>query len=104
MDLELEERALRVAPIHKSLIRPQLIFGCDRVLFILSLLLTILLIFPGGLGAGNYINVVLGIAFFIIAQRILVVLAKAEPSSVSIFRRSIRYRGFYPATALVERK
>ena len=45
------DEEIRVIPVRKSLTRPQLICGCDRVLFLLLMLFCIALIFPGGLGS-----------------------------------------------------
>ena len=58
------DEEIRVIPVRKSLTRPQLICGCDRVLFLLLMLFCIALIFPGGLGSDNYVNVLIDTAFF----------------------------------------
>ena len=84
--------------------RPQLICGCDRVLFLLLMLFCIALIFPGGLGSGNYINVLIGIAFFFVGVQILAVLAKYDPMFSQIFSRAIKYQDAYIATSLVSRQ
>ena len=76
------DEEIRVIPVRKSLTRPQLICGCDRVLFLLLMLFCIALIFPGGLGSGNYVNVLIGIVFFLVGVQILAVIAKYDPLSV----------------------
>lgn len=98
------DEEIRVIPVRKSLTRPQLICGCDRVLFLLLMLFCIALIFPGGLGSGNYINVLIGIAFFFVGVQILAVLAKYDPMFSQIFSRAIKYQDAYIATFLVSRQ
>ena len=97
------DEEIRVIPVRKSLTRPQLICGCDRVLFLLLMLFCIALIFPGGLGSGNYINVLIGIAFFFFGVQILAVLAKYDPLFSQIFSRSIKYQDSYVGSSLVSR-
>lgn len=98
------DEEIRVIPIRKSLTRPQLICGCDRVLFLLLLLSCMALIFPGGMGSGNYWNVLLGIVFFFVGIQILAVLAKHDPLISNIFRRTIRYQDQYIASSIVSRQ
>ena len=98
------DEEIRVIPVRKSLTRPQLICGCDRVLFLLLMLFCIALIFPDGLGSGNYINVLIGIAFFFVGVQILAVLAKYDPMFSQIFSRAIKYQDAYIATSLVSRQ
>ena len=98
------DEEIRVIPVRKSLTRPQLICGCDRVLFLLLMLFCIALIFPVGLGSGNYINVLIGIAFFFFGVQVLAVLAKYDPLFSQIFSRAIKYQDAYIATSLVSRQ
>ena len=98
------DEEIRVIPVRKSLTRPQLICGCDRVLFLLLMLFCIALIFPGGLGSGNYVNVLIGIAFFFFGVQVLTVLAKYDPLFSQIFSRAIKYQDAYIATSLVSRQ
>lgn len=88
---------IRVIPVRKSLTRPQLICGCDRGLFLLLMLFCMALVFPGGLGAGNYVNVLLGIVIFVTGVQILSVLAKHDPLISHIFRHAMRYQDTYSA-------
>ena len=95
------DKEIRVLPVRKSLTRPQLICDCDRVLFLLLMLFCMALIFPGGLGSWNYLNVILGVVFFVAGVQILAVLAKHDPLISQIFRRSIRYQDTYIGNSLV---
>ena len=92
---------IRVIPVRKSLTRPQLICGCDRVLFLLLMLFCMALIFPGGLGSGNYVNVLIGIAFFFFGVQVLTVLAKYDPLFSQIFSRAVKYQDYYVGSSLV---
>ena len=98
------DEEIRVIPVRKSLTRPQLICGCARVLFLLLMLFCIALIFPGGLGSGNYVNVLIGIAFFFFGVQVLAVLAKYDPLFSLIFSRAIKYQDSYVASSLVSRQ
>lgn len=99
-----EDDQLRIAPVHKSLIRPQLMFGCDRKLVFILLMATALLAGPGGLGSGNVRNIAIGVALFIIGVRLLAALAKTDPDAFEVFRRSMQYRAEYPAVSGVRAK
>ena len=98
------DEEIRVIPVRKSLTRPQLICGCDRVLFLLLMLFCIALIFPGGLGSGNYVNVLIGIAFFFFGVQVLAVLAKYDPLFSQIFSRAVKYQDTYTAISPVSRQ
>ena len=98
------DEEIRVVPVRKSLTRPQLICGCDRILFLLLMLFCIALIFPGGLGSGNYMNVLIGIILFIAGIQVLAFLAKYDPLFSQIFRRAIKYQDTYAASSHVSRK
>ena len=99
-----KDEEIRVIPVRKSLTRPQLICGCDRVLFLMLMLFCIALIFPGGLGSGNYINVLIGILFFAVGVQVLAVLAKYDPLFSQIFSRAIKYQDIYIASSNVTRQ
>ena len=98
------DEEIRVVPVRKSLTRPQLICGCDRLLFLLLMLLCVALIFPGGLGSGSYINVLIGIVLFIFGVQVLAALAKYDPLFSQIFRRAVKYQDTYAASSYVSRQ
>jgi len=62
------------------------------------------LVFPGGMGSGNYWNVLLGIVFFVVGVQVLAILAKHDPLISSIFRRTVRYQDRYIASSRVLRQ
>ena len=98
------DEEIRVIPVRKSLTRPQLICGCDRVLFLLLMLFCIVLIFPGGLGSGNYVNVLIGIVFFFLGVQVWAVLTKYDLLFSQIFSRAVKYQDTYTATSPVSRQ
>lgn len=98
------ETELRVSPVRKSLTRPQLIFGCDRVLFLLLMLMCMALGLPGGIAAQNYLNVVLAIVIFFVGVQFLRFLTKFDPQAYSVFRRTVHYQDSYIAVSKVSRQ
>lgn len=91
------DEKLRIIPIHRSLVRPQLIMGCERFLFLMLCMVVTLLAGPGGLMSRNYTNIVLGVTLFFAGRALLVHMAKTDPSMSDVFRRSVQYLAEYPA-------
>ncbi len=95
------EEEIRIAPVRRSLTRPQLIFGCDRVPFLLLTLICIALILPGGFASGNFVNAGIGIVLFIAGIKVLGTLAKYDPDAMKVFQHSIHYQDSYIASSKV---
>ena len=95
------EEEIRVAPVRRSLTRPQLIFGCDRVPFFLLLLICMALGLPGGISSGNYFNAVLAVVLFLVGVKVLGSLAKYDPDALQVFRRAMQYNDVYLASSRV---
>ena len=91
------EEHLRVIPIHRSLVRPQLIMGCERFLFLMLCMVVTLLAGPGGLMTGNRLNVGIAGALFFISRALLAHMAKSDAQMSDVFRRSVLYKCEYPA-------
>ena len=91
----------RSVSIHRSLVRPQLIMGCERFLFLMLCMIVTLLSGPGGLMVGNFKNVLFAFVVFIIGRSVLTYLAKLDPYMSDVFRRSVLYRAEYPACSTV---
>ncbi len=98
------ETELKVSPVRKSLTRPQLIFGCDRILFLLLLLICMALGLPGGLAAGSIFNMVLSVVIFGAGVQFLRFLTKFDPQAYSVFKRTIHYQDSYLAVSKVTRQ
>jgi type IV secretion system protein VirB3 len=93
------EEQLRMIPIHRSLTRPQLIMGCDRVPFLMLCMVVTLLAGPGGIMTKNFLNVVIAAALFLGGRGLLTHMAKNDARTSDIFRRSVQYRAEYPAVS-----
>jgi type IV secretory pathway TrbD component len=93
----MEER-LRIVPIHRSLVRPQLLMGCERFLFLMLCMTVTLLAGPGGLMTGNMVNMFIAGALFFTGRALLTHMAKGDAQMSDVFRRSVRYRNEYPAS------
>jgi type IV secretory pathway TrbD component len=96
----MEER-LRIIPIHRSLVRPQLIMGCERFLFLMLCMVVTLLAGPGGIMTGNFINILIALALFFAGRETLAYMAKSDARMSDVFRRSVQYRSEYPAVSTV---
>jgi len=92
---------LRIIPIHRSLVRPQLLMGCERFLILMLCMVVTLLAGPGGIVSGNYINILFAGALFFGGRALLSHMAKTDPYMSDIFRRHVRYRHEYPALSTV---
>jgi type IV secretory pathway TrbD component len=92
------EEQLRIIPVHRSLVRPQLVMGCERVLFLMLCMVVTLLAGPGGIMTGNFINILIAGALFFTGRATLVHMAKIDPAMSDVFKRSVRYRAEYPAS------
>lgn len=91
----------RSIPVHRSLVRPQLIMGCERFLFLMMCMIVTLVAGPGGLMVGNFKNVIAAIPVFFVGRAILSYMAKLDPYMSDVFRRSVLYRAEYPARSTV---
>jgi type IV secretory pathway TrbD component len=88
---------LRIIPIHRSLVRPQLVMGCERFLFLMLSMVVTLLAGPGGLMTGSFFNMGLAGALFFTGRALLSHMAKADSRMSDVFRRSVGYKHDYPA-------
>lgn len=91
----------RRIPIHRSLVRPQQIMGCERFLFIGLTGFTLLLAFMGGIMSGNLQNCIVGVTLFWGGTGVLAHMAKRDPHMSSVYLRSMFYKHEYPACGTV---
>jgi type IV secretion system protein VirB3 len=91
------EEQLRIIPIHRSLVRPQLLMGCERFPFLMLCMAVTLLAGPGGLMTANFLNIAIAAALFFLGRGILAHTAKRDAQMSDVFRRSVKYRRAYPA-------
>jgi type IV secretory pathway TrbD component len=71
--------------------------GCERTLFLMLCMVVTLLAGPGGIMTGNFINILIAVAFFFAGRALLTYMAKIDPHMSRIFQRSVLYRNEYPA-------
>lgn len=81
--------------IHRALSRPNLLFGADRELVLITGLASVILIFV----VLTWFSVLFGMAVWIFIVGILRMMAKADPMMRSVYTRHIRYRPHYRPTS-----
>jgi type IV secretory pathway TrbD component len=91
-----QEDEPRSVPIRQSLLRPELVMGGEREPVMCCALLAIL-VGVSGAASGQFITVVLALAFYFGAVILFRRMAKADPAMTKTWRRHIGYRNFYPA-------
>lgn len=81
------------APVHPSLVRPQLVAGVEhRILVLEGTLVAVLL-----LGVGIHTLTVLAACLVVfVLHPFLVRLSKEDPQALTTYARSLRYQTFYP--------
>ena len=82
---------LQKIDIYSALNKPNLIFGADRELMLITGLISFALIFTGA----TLITSVIGIALFFVCGLLLRLMAKSDPLLRQIFLRQIKYKKFY---------
>jgi len=88
---------LRRVPIHASLSRPDLLFGCERQLALLVSMTSLVLVVV----AITWLAAALGVLIWFGAMAALRSMAKADPILSKVYLRHIRYRNYYPAHATI---
>ncbi|EDO7342152.1 conjugal transfer protein TrbD [Campylobacter coli] len=82
---------LQKIDIYSALNKPNLIFGADRELMLITGLISFALIFTGA----TLITSVIGIALFFVCSLLLRLMAKSDPLMRQIFIRQNKYKKFY---------
>jgi type IV secretion system protein TrbD len=85
--------APRHIPIHRALNRPSLILGGEREWVWMAMLLAALIAFT----ASSWIQVGIGIVFWLSVHAGLVAAAKVDPMMSKVLQRHLRYAAYYPA-------
>ena len=81
--------------IHRALSRPNLLFGADRELVLVTGLAAVILIFV----VLTWFSALLGISIWIVIVGLLRMMAKADPMMRKVYLRHIRYRPRYRPTS-----
>jgi len=87
------DNELRRVPIHAALNRPDLLFGCERRLFLLVSLISTLLIIV----AMSWFAAWFGVLLWFGGIAALRAMAKVDPMLSAVYLRHTRYRKYYPA-------
>lgn len=84
---------LRRTILHRALHRPNLLMGGERELVMFSMLIA------GGLSftAMNLPAILFGVTLWGFSLWGLRLMAKADPQMSAVYRRQLRYVGYYPA-------
>lgn len=86
---------LEMIPLHRALHRPNLLWGCERALLLLTGLLCAALTAV----ALSWPAAALGAAIWVGGVAALRAMAKADPQMSLVYVRHVRYRDYYPAAA-----
>jgi type IV secretion system protein VirB3 len=81
--------------IHRALSRPNLLFGADRELVLVTGLAAVILIFV----VLTWYAALFGIALWIVVVAALRMMAKADPMMRRVYARHIGYRAIYRPTS-----
>ena len=81
--------------IHRALSRPNLLFGADRELVLVTGLASVILIFV----VLTWFSAIFGIAIWIVVVALLRMMAKSDPMMRTVYLRHIRYRPHYRPTS-----
>lgn len=92
------------ATIHHSLVRPNLMMGCERELYLLTVMTSAMLAGPSGIILGNWGTAIFGVLLWVIGTIGLGAMAKRDPLLSKIYRRGIRYRKRYVAKSYVDQE
>ncbi|MET0100769.1 MAG: conjugal transfer protein TrbD [Sedimenticola sp.] len=84
---------LHSVPIRRSLVRPRLVAGAERELFLFLGLICATMIFV----SVSWPSALLGIALWMTGVYALRTMAKADPMMSKVYARHLRYQPFYPA-------
>lgn len=98
--IEIEE----TASIHHSLVRPNLMMGCECELYLLTVMTSAMLVGPSGLFLANWGTAVFGFFLWVFGTIGLGAMAKKDPQLSKIYRRGIRYRKKYMAKSYVDQE
>lgn len=91
---------LEQTPIHRAILRPNLLLGADRELVLVTGLTAAILIFV----VLTPYSIAIGLALWLLVFAALRFMAKTDPLMRRVYLRHIQYRSFYRATNTPWRK
>lgn len=80
--------------IHRALSRPNMLFGADRELVLVTGLAAVILIFV----VLTPVSAIVGVAIWMLVVGVLRVMGKSDPLMRKVYLRHIRYRASYRPT------
>jgi type IV secretion system protein TrbD len=84
-------KEIREIPINQALCRPDHLWGAERKLVLVSLLIAVMFIFL----SFSLVLTLFAIVFWILTYEALRMMSKADPHMSKIYLRHIRYKGLY---------
>lgn len=84
----------RSTPVHRSLLRPELVMGCEREPVLLCNLAVAITAIVGAVSTA-WISLVIALVFYFVAVSLLRRMAKKDPEMTRVWRRYINYRHYY---------
>ena len=91
----MDSETKRLVPIHQSFLQPLLVVGVERELFVITAMLSGILIFS----LDNLYLSVAGAVLWLATLPALQALAKADPQMSRVYLRHARYVRYFPARA-----
>lgn len=86
---------MRMMKLHKSIVKPKLIAGCERAPFLLVLMSSLMLIVEGTFGVKIF-----GVILFMIGVGIIAFFNKSDPFFFKVLGRFLSHKqNFYSASA-----
>lgn len=87
----------RKTPLHRAMVRPNLMAGCERELLLSTGLIASLLIVV----AFNWVAAIVGVIVWSGGVAGLRAMAKEDPMMSKVYVRHVRYRAYYPARSRI---
>lgn len=95
---------MRAVPMHRALVRPPMLLGCDRTLLFFVGMISMALAVPAGIAQGRPLMVLLGAAVFGLGSVGLAYMGARDPQMREVFvRRQVFYSDTYVARARWDR-
>lgn len=85
---------MRQVKLHKSIVKPKLIVGCERIPFMLVFITSLLLLVEG-----KFTVKIIGGVFFFVGVGIIAFLNKKDPFFFKVLIRFLKEQEYYPSSA-----
>lgn len=86
-------------PVRKSLTQPILVMGTEKVLLILNVIICLAYVLATRFSWYAFFAFLL----FAIVHGLCMMISKHDPRAVEVYKRSTRYKGYYPPAPGIER-